>query len=112
VALKRTGMPPVVKQMEMQDVVDKKALVDGLRRDLQAAEVELAKSEETILRKLETGALMEAGALTAEAVTQQQVRPAWKQECLKALGLAFVEATIAKTAPTVSKKLVVKPTPR
>ena len=100
-------MPPILKQRTLRDILDKRRLVDGLKADLRAAEVDLAKHEELAMYALDTGVKVEAGALVAGVDTKESRRPAWKEEFARVAGPQAVEDVIAATVPTVTRKLVV-----
>lgn len=102
----------LIKQSTLQDIINQRTLVEGLRRDVAAAEEALGKLEASTLYQLEKGASVEVGALTAERGASRRLVIAWKEVCAHELGAEFVEKTMATTTQRVTPRLIVRLTAR
>jgi len=99
----------LIKQDDLKSVVDLRLVVEAMKRDSAAAEIELAKAESVIIARIDAGTQIEPGAYSAAIhVTPGRRSPKWKEALAARCGPRAVVEVTARTEPgPPSRKLMV-----
>lgn len=103
-------MPPtkLLKQRDLEDILKRRQVIEGLKKEVKREEDELAKVEELAKYALANGTTVERGSLVAGIEEKEGPRrPPYKELYAQVAGPAAIEKAIAECVPTVVRKLVI-----
>lgn len=105
-----TQQPAVIPFPSTKETVPQTALrqVVELRQQIDRLTEQLKSAEGSIRQRLEGGADVESGLLTARLKVVERRNVSWKSVCERQLGEAYCTRVLAATKPTTSKSLVVE----
>jgi hypothetical protein len=96
----------VIKQRTLIDILIKRDLVAGLRRQYEQEAADLDRLEDEVKQGLAAGAIVEPGSVVPGLAETARRSVSWKDAYVRALGQAAADFVVAHTTPKTSTELV------
>jgi len=100
-------LQPVICAESLMAIKAAREKLAVLAKQMKNIEDSIEPMESEIIAALEAGAKLESGGAVALVVIEQRRIPKWEEKYIKTNGIEAAKAVIARTVPSVIKRLVI-----